>query len=413
MFETLFCSLITILPDYLIRRYVQGKRIGHEITLYSVWYELRYGIAGCFILALTLFTTLFYFHPATTNVTASYRTVTIIPETAGRVVEVLAENNEHIEAGDPIFRLDDARQRSALETATTKLDEIDAQIVMAAADLQAATAVVNQAEALLTEYQTELARTQSLMDRGSSAVSQQQLDQQQAQADAQGAAVEAALSQEASARARVETLLPAQKVSAEASVRQAQVELDLTTVYAGTDGILQQFVLQPGDYVSSVLRPAGLIVPDGLAGGHARMQAGFDQISAQVLKVGMVAEAFCPSVPFTIIPLVIVDVQEVVAGGAFRPTDAVVDLSQRQTEGTVLVGMEPLYPGGLDKVLPGSVCIANAYTSTHHRRETDESLSGIQKTGLHVVETIGLIHAAGLRLRAIIAPLQRLVLTGH
>jgi len=41
MFELMLCSIFTILPDYLIRRYRQGKRIGKEITLFSVWYELR------------------------------------------------------------------------------------------------------------------------------------------------------------------------------------------------------------------------------------------------------------------------------------------------------------------------------------------------------------------------------------
>ena len=47
MFELLFCSILTILPDYLFRRYGQGKRIGKEITLFSVWYELRWGIIAC------------------------------------------------------------------------------------------------------------------------------------------------------------------------------------------------------------------------------------------------------------------------------------------------------------------------------------------------------------------------------
>ena len=41
MLEILLCSLVTVLPDYLFRRYVQGKRFGKEITLYSVWYELQ------------------------------------------------------------------------------------------------------------------------------------------------------------------------------------------------------------------------------------------------------------------------------------------------------------------------------------------------------------------------------------
>ena len=46
MLEMLLCSLVTILPDYLYRRYVQGKRFGKEINLYTVWFELRWGITG-------------------------------------------------------------------------------------------------------------------------------------------------------------------------------------------------------------------------------------------------------------------------------------------------------------------------------------------------------------------------------
>ena len=62
MLEIILCSLVTILPDYLYRRYRQGKRIGHEITLYSVWFELRYGIIACLMLTVSLITMIFYFH---------------------------------------------------------------------------------------------------------------------------------------------------------------------------------------------------------------------------------------------------------------------------------------------------------------------------------------------------------------
>ena len=65
MLELLFCSLLTIVPDYLYRRYVQGKRLGKEITFYSVWFELRWGITGCLILTVTLITVIFYNHPST------------------------------------------------------------------------------------------------------------------------------------------------------------------------------------------------------------------------------------------------------------------------------------------------------------------------------------------------------------
>ena len=56
MLELILCSMVTILPDYLFRRYAQGRRFGHEITLYSVWFELRWGIIGCVIPTVLLIT---------------------------------------------------------------------------------------------------------------------------------------------------------------------------------------------------------------------------------------------------------------------------------------------------------------------------------------------------------------------
>jgi len=56
MLELIICSTLTILPDYLYRRYVQGKRIGKEITFFSVWFELRYGIIACLMLTVSLIT---------------------------------------------------------------------------------------------------------------------------------------------------------------------------------------------------------------------------------------------------------------------------------------------------------------------------------------------------------------------
>ena len=88
MLELLLCSAVTILPDYLFRRFVQGKRFGKEITFYSVWFELRWGISSCLILTVTLITVIFYNHPSTSNVVMFFRTVPILPETNGRVAEV-------------------------------------------------------------------------------------------------------------------------------------------------------------------------------------------------------------------------------------------------------------------------------------------------------------------------------------
>ena len=106
MLELLFCSMLTILPDYLFRRYVQGKRFGKEINLYSVWFELRWGITSCLILTVCLITVIFYNHPSTTNVTMFFRTVPIVPEINGRVAEVYVGFSGPVAQGAPIFRLE-------------------------------------------------------------------------------------------------------------------------------------------------------------------------------------------------------------------------------------------------------------------------------------------------------------------
>src|SRR5215218_10226498 len=105
MLELLVCSLLTILPDYLFRRYVQGKRFGQEITFYSVWFELRWGITLCLMLTIRLITVVFYNHPAPSNATAFFRTIPILPETNGRVAEIYLDSvSGAVRQGSPIFR---------------------------------------------------------------------------------------------------------------------------------------------------------------------------------------------------------------------------------------------------------------------------------------------------------------------
>src|SRR4249919_3760464 len=131
MLEMLLCSMFTLLPDYLYRRYVQGKRFGKEITFYSVWFELRWGITGCLILTVALITTVFYNHPSTSNVTLFFRTVPILPETNGRVAEIFVGISGPVAKGAPIFRLDSSKQEAAFESARRKIAEVEAQMLVA------------------------------------------------------------------------------------------------------------------------------------------------------------------------------------------------------------------------------------------------------------------------------------------
>ena len=145
--------------------------------------------------------------------------------------------------------------------------------------------------------------------------------------------------------------------------RRPQVELDKTVVRAGVSGRVEQFVLRVGDIVNPMMRPAGVLIPEGA--GQRSLQAGFGQIEAQIMKVGMIAEVTCVSKPFTIIPMVVTDVQDFIAAGQFRGGEQLIDAQQVTRPGTLLVFLEPLYKGGLDGVTPGSSCIANAYSNNH------------------------------------------------
>jgi len=207
MLELILCSLLTILPDYLFRRFVQGKRFGHEITLFSIWYELRWGITLCLILTTLLITTIFYFHPATSSATSLFRGVPILPESSGRVSEIYVGISGDIEE-------------------------------------------VQQTLNGLKQFEDELRTKLELVERDSGTVSPREIERLRTAVSGAEGQVAAAQAAKLAATTRSTTLLPAQKLSAEAQLKQAQVELDKMIVYAGVSGRIEQFVLRVGDIVN-------------------------------------------------------------------------------------------------------------------------------------------------------------------
>ena len=410
MLELVLCSLFTIVPDYLYRYYKEGKRIGHEITLYSVWFELRWGITACLMLTVLLITIIFYHHPSTTSVTAFFRTVPIVPETNGRVSEIYVKLSDVVEKGAPIFRLDSSKQAADLEVAKRRLVEIDATMLMAQADIAAAEGQIRQAKGASQQALDELNTKEELKRRNADVVAGREIERLQNAVEGRKGAVAAAEAAKQAAETRVSTLLPAEKATAEAALKQAQVDLDKTVVYAGVSGRVEQFILRVGDIVNPFMRPGGVLIP--VEAGRKQLQAGFGQLEAQVITVGMAAEATCISKPLAIIPMVVTGVQDYIAAGQVRASEQLIDAQQVTRPGTLLVFLEPLYEGGLDGVTPGSSCIANAYTSNHERLEK-ETLGIFTRMYLHIVDTVSVVHAIILRAQALLLPIKILVFTGH
>jgi multidrug resistance efflux pump len=411
MLEMLLVSLFTILPDYLYRRYAQGKRFGQEINLYTVWFELRWGITSCLIITVLLITTVFYNHPSTTSVTLFFRTIPILPETNGRVAEIFVPGyTGPVKQGDPIFRLDSSKQEAALETAKRKIAEIEAALAVASADVVKAEGQVREAKGNVQQAQDELDTKLELQRRNAGVVAQRDIEKLQVRVDATEGGLAAANAARQAAEIKVSSVLPAEKASAEAELAQAKVELDKTVIRAGVSGRVEQFFLRVGDIVNPLMRPAGILIPEG--SGQRSLQAGFNQIEAQIMKAGMIAEVTCVTTPFRVIPMVVTDVQDYIAAGQFRGGEQLIDAQQVQRPGTLLAFLEPLYKGGLEGITPGSSCIANAY-SNNHDAINDPKTGTIKGIALHAVDALALVHALILRLQALVLPFKTLVFSGH
>ena len=410
MLELLLCSLLTVVPDYLYRRFVQGKRLGKEITFYSVWFELRWGITACLILTVGLITVIFYNHPSTSNVTLFFRTVPIVSEINGRVAEVYAGFSGPIEEGFPIFRLDSSKQEAAVESARRKIAEVEAELVVAHADILKAEGQITEAKSAYQQAVDELETKLELQRRNPGNVARRDIEKLEQLVEGRKGGIASATASKQAAEARIATLLPAEKASAEAALAQAEVDLEKTVIRAGVSGRVEQFALRAGDIVNPFMRPAGVLVPAGA--GQRVLQAGFGQIEAQIMKAGMAAEVTCVSKPWTIIPMVVTDVQNFIAAGQFRGGEQLIDPQQVARPGTLLVSLEPLYKGGLDGVTAGSSCIANAYSSNHDLIASND-VGTLRRFALHAVDALGLVHAMLLRIQALLIPFKTLVFSGH
>jgi len=401
MLALLLCSLITFFPDYLYRTRIQRK----SLTIYTFWYELKWGISSCLVLSVALLTLLVYFHPSSANAGTVFRALAMMPEGGGRVDQIYIENNQLVKAGDPLFSLLDSTQAAAVSSARSKIAQIDSAIEQAKAQRQAAEASLKQAQSALEQSQSELSKKQRIIEKDQKLISDLEMERLASRVEGNAAAVDAATANIAAATAQIEKVLPSQRESAQRALEQSEVELGKTVIYAGVDGRVSQFFLQKGDMVNPALRPAGVLIPShGPESGSNSVVAGFNQLAADVLYEGMIAEASCLSKPFTVTPMVVTRIVPVIAAGQLKPSDTLIDAKDRFQPGTVTVTLEPLYENGMDGILPGAKCVVTAYTSSATAPDAADS------PFVHgVANGVAIIAAVMLRIQTLMLPVQLLV----
>ena len=205
-------------------------------------------------------------------------------------------------------------------------------MVVARLEVTKAEHQIDEAKANYQQALDELETKTELQRRNSGTVPEREIERLQVLVQGRSAAVNSAMATRDAAQEKLSTQLPADKASAEAALAQDEVDLSKTVIRAGVSGRVEQFTLRVGDVVNPLMRPAGVLIPDNVG---RYLTAGFDQIEAQIMKVGMIAEVTCITKPFVIIPMVVTDLQEYIPAGQFRGGEQLLDPQQVTRPGTL------------------------------------------------------------------------------
>lgn len=199
---------------------------------------------------------------STDNAYVRGQVTVLAPQVNGYVTEVLVHDYEHVTAGQPLVRIDTRSYAAALAQAEAQLANARAQLANSTqtqsqnqAGLQVREATLAAARAESERARAELQRVEELATRGS--VSLNERDKVRATARLAAANVDKAQADIAIGREGIKATtvnrgaLEAAVQMAEAQVRQAQINLDNTTVHAPGDGQASEVSVRQGQYVAA------------------------------------------------------------------------------------------------------------------------------------------------------------------
>jgi membrane fusion protein (multidrug efflux system) len=229
---------------------------------------------------------------ATDNAFVAADTTAVSPQIDGYVVEVLVADNQRVQAGQVLLRLDDADARAALAQAQANLAavqagvrNVDARAAQEQAMIASRAAAVTQAQAQADLAREQVARYGKLADQGW--VSQQRIQTERAGArTAQAGVAEAQAALVAEQRTagvlgstRSQSVASVQQ--AQAAVDQARLALDRTVIRAPVGGVVGARGVRVGQYV----RPGGQILSI-VPLGDAYVVANFKETQLDRLRLG-------------------------------------------------------------------------------------------------------------------------------
>lgn len=184
---------------------------------------------------------------STDNALLSGHILSISPRIAGTVAEVLVDENEHVEEGDVLVRLDAGDLLIAREKASAALTLAGAQLARAAAQVQ-------RDEALSRQAGNDFERAERLHRQSSGVISQADFDAARSASDAARGGLQASRAAVAAAEAQVDL--------ARAELDERDLQLGYSEIKAPVAGRIGRRGVEPGNRVQPGQALLALVRPD-------------------------------------------------------------------------------------------------------------------------------------------------------
>lgn len=298
----------------------------------------------------------------------AYRTVPIVSQVRGRVIDVPVKANTLLNEGDVLFRIDPTPFQA-------RVDDLRAQIKEASQNALSLDAGLNQAQADLAKAvadrdkaKREYARYAEGHNKG--AFSDQMVDTRRQTWKATEAAVVAAQAQVEQAENTLNSVVNGKNTkvaSLMAKLREAEFKLENTVVRAPSAGYVSTVGLRAGTMSTALgLAPVMTFVPVD-ENSRQTYAAAFRQNSVQRLKPGYKAELMFPSIPGTVFSGEVVQVLPAIGESQFQGQGKLLTTAELSNQGRVLVLVKATDPRLEDYQLPQGTQVEVAVYSGHFK----------------------------------------------
>lgn len=218
--------------------------------------------------------------PFTTQATLHRNVATIAPEVSGVITDVMVNNGELVEKGQPLFAIDASSYQLKVAQAKAELRQARESDSAKWQQLAAAKQTQSQREFEYHNAKQKLTRNQKLRNKG--LATEQELDDAITNTQVASSAVEAANAEVK----RIESELSTQDRTAaielaEAKLASAELDLSHTQIVAQTEGVVTNLQLQSGSYITQ--GTASLLLVDE---AHAWISADFNEKGIDKLTNG-------------------------------------------------------------------------------------------------------------------------------